>query len=80
MRAKRRGMKSDKDRTKPDKSIQDKLAKKYACYVLVTCNEPSDDGDIQVEMTYHGDASLAALLLHGAQSYMDEEHEALGVE
>lgn len=68
-------MKPDKDKTK-DKSIKDKLAKNHACYVLVTCDEPSEDGDMQVEMTYHGDATLAALLLHGAQTYMDEEHEA----
>lgn len=58
-----------------DKIIKDKLAKKHACYVLLTCEEPSDDGNMQVEMSYHGDASLAALLLHGAQAYIDEESE-----
>lgn len=68
-------MKLDKDKTNKDKSIKDKLAKNHACYVLVTCDEPSADGDMQVEMTYHGDATLAALLLHGAQTYMDEENE-----
>ena len=68
-------MKPDKDKTNQDKSIKDKLAKNHACYVLVTCDEPSDDGDMQVEMTYHGDATLASLLLHGAQTYMEEEHE-----
>lgn len=69
-------MKPDKDKTNEDKSIKDKLAKNHACYVLVTCDQPSLDGDMQVEMTYHGDATLAALLLHGAQTYMDEEHES----
>jgi hypothetical protein len=49
-------------------------AKKHVCYVLITCEEPSEDGKIQVEMTYEGDATLAAYLLQGAQSFIDE-HE-----
>lgn len=68
-------MKPQKEKTQRHKLIRDRLAKNHACYVLVTCDEPSDDGDMQVEMSYHGDASLAALLLHGAQTYMDQEHE-----
>ncbi len=63
-------MKQDKD-TK----IREALAKKYACYVLITCNEPGEDGDMQVEMTYEGDPTLAAYLLQGAQSFMDQQEE-----
>lgn len=56
-----------------DKSITSKLAKKHACYVLITCDEPSEEGNMQVKMTYEGDRNLAAFLLQGAQNYMDEE-------
>jgi len=56
-----------------DKAIKAKLAKNHACYVLITCGEPTDDGDMQVEMTYEGDATLAAYLLQGAQTFMDEQ-------
>lgn len=56
-----------------DKRIKERLAKNHACYVLITCDEPADDGQMQVEMTYEGDPALAAYLLQGAQSYMDEQ-------
>lgn len=68
-------MKSNKPKDNKNKSIQEKLAKNHACYVLVTCNAPAADGNMEVEMSYHGDTALASLLLHGAQTYMDEEHE-----
>lgn len=48
-------------------------AKKHVCYVLITCEAPSDDGEMHVEMTYEGDATLAAYLLQGAQSFIDEQ-------
>lgn len=64
---------------KQDKSdkIREALAKKYACYVLITCNEPSQDGNMQVEMTYEGDPMLAAYLVQGAQSFMDQQQEEM---
>lgn len=55
------------------KGLREELAKKHACYVLITCDEPSDDGQMQVEMSYEGDATLAAYILHGAQLRIDEE-------
>lgn len=55
------------------KRIRDKLAKNPACYVLITCDQPSEDGDMKVEMTYEGDAALASYLLQGAQSFIDEQ-------
>jgi hypothetical protein len=60
-------------KSKKDKQLCDALAKKHACYVLITCDEPTLDGNMQVEMTYEGDASLAAYLLQGAQSLIDEK-------
>lgn len=60
------------------KRLRDRLSKKnHACYVLITCDEPTDDGNMQVEMTYEGDAALAAYLLQGAQSIIDDKNEEL---
>lgn len=58
------------------KHIQEVLEKDPSCYVLITCGNPSEDGQMQVEMTYQGDAVLAAYLLQGAQSFMDQEEES----
>lgn len=55
--------------------IKRTLAKNHACYVLITCDKPTKDGHMQVEMTYEGDATVAAYLLQGAQSFMDEQEE-----
>jgi len=55
-----------------DKDIRDKLASKHACYVLITCDTPTEDGNMNVEMAYEGDPVLAAYLLQGAQSYLEE--------
>ncbi len=63
-------MKHDKE-----EQLKKTLAKNHVCYVLITCDEPSEDGQMQVEMTYEGDATVAAYLLQGAQSIIDEESE-----
>jgi hypothetical protein len=55
-----------------DKCLKEKLAKKHACYVLITCDPSAKDGRMEVEMSYEGDATLAAYILHGAQLRMDE--------
>jgi len=60
-----------------DKCLKEELAKKHACYVLITCDAPSRDGQMQVEMSYEGDATLAAYILQGAQLHIDgQEMEA----
>lgn len=56
--------------------MQDVLDKDPSCYVLITCGQPSEDGEMQVEMTYQGDISLASYLLQGAQIFIDQEDEA----
>jgi hypothetical protein len=53
--------------------IKAELSKDHSCYVLVTCNSPSEDGKMQVEMSYEGDPILAAYLLQGAQSFLEEQ-------
>lgn len=57
------------------KHLQEALDKNPSCYVLITCGEPSEDGEMQVEMTYQGDATLAAYLLQGAQLFIDQEED-----
>ena len=49
------------------------LGEKNACYVLITCSEPSEDGKIEVEMTYEGDSVLAAYLIESAQGRFQTE-------
>jgi len=51
------------------------LSKNRACYVLISCGEPSADGNMDVEMTYEGDLSLASYLLQGAQTFIDEKQD-----
>jgi hypothetical protein len=53
------------------KVVKKALAKNNACYVLITCGEPSEDGKMQVEMTYEGDECLAAYLIESAQGIID---------
>lgn len=55
------------------KTVAEQRSKKTVCYVLITCQQPTDDGDMQVEMSYEGDAALASYLLHGAQMAIDEQ-------
>ena len=55
------------------KHLQEVLDKDPSCYVLITCGQPSEDGQMQVEMTYQGDTALAAYLLQGAQFFIDQE-------
>lgn len=57
------------------KHLQEALDKNPSCYVLITCGQPSEDGQMQVEMTYQGDAALAAYLLQGAQLFIDQEED-----
>jgi hypothetical protein len=58
---------------KSRKHLQEALDKDPSCYVLITCGQPSPDGNMQVEMTYQGDTSLASYLIQGAQYYIDQE-------
>ncbi|MGE3954853.1 MAG: hypothetical protein AB7F31_06695 [Parachlamydiales bacterium] len=43
-----------------------------ACYVLITCGEPSPLGEMEVEMTYEGDSDLAAYLIDSAQTLFEQ--------
>lgn len=56
---------------KPQVDDKDTLPENNACYVLITCGEPSKDGKMEVEMTYQGDPVLAAYLVESAQNFID---------
>lgn len=59
---------------KPDRQIiHTALSRENACYVLITCGLPAEDGKMQVEMVYEGDASLAAYLIESAQGLLDNQ-------
>jgi hypothetical protein len=45
-----------------------------ACTVLIKCGQPAEDGKMQVEMVYEGDASLAAYLIESAQGIIDPQN------
>jgi hypothetical protein len=62
---------------KVEECLKDTLAKNHLCYVLITCDKPSIDGELKVEMTYEGDVSLASYLLHGAQDFIDDQQNSL---
>lgn len=53
--------------------IKKHLKKNNACYVLITCSQPSQDGKMQVELNYSGDEDLAAYLVDGAQDVFEKE-------
>lgn len=67
-------MKRQKD---PHEEFEKTYSKSHAGYVLITCREPTSSGEMKVEMTYGGSASLANLLLDGAHDYLED---ALDVE
>ena len=54
-------------------SLTKELGKKYPCYVLITCEPPTEDGHMQVNMTYEGDGVLASYLVKGAQDLIDQD-------
>lgn len=60
---------------KQNEIITETLAESHACYVLITCGEPSTNGKMDVQMTYEGDTSLAGLLIEKAQQIIEERQE-----
>jgi hypothetical protein len=62
-------------RVKNQKPLQKELDDNLSCYVLITCEEATPDGQMQVKMTHKGDSLLASYLLQGAQKLMEREEE-----
>ncbi len=59
-------------RNKIPLKIQEMFLRNNKCYVLITCGEPSEDGKMQVEMTYEGDEVLAAYLIESARGFIED--------
>ncbi len=57
---------------KAEKEIKKALGANCACYVLITCTEPTGDGKMEVEMHYDGDESLAAFLVDNAGQVFED--------
>lgn len=57
----------------PHIAVKRTLGNKHACYILITCDKPTANGKMEVEMTYEGEAALASYLLEGAQYHIDQE-------
>ena len=53
--------------------VKQALGNQHACYILITCESPSDSGEMNVQMSYEGDEDLAGFLLQGAQSHFDSQ-------
>jgi hypothetical protein len=56
--------------------LMELLAKEHSCFILITCDNKSSDGNMNVNMTYEGDPALASYLLDGAKARVDAEIEA----
>ena len=51
--------------------LKSALAKKHVSYVLITCTEPSKEGDMDVEMACEGDPALLSMLVDGAKERLN---------
>ncbi|GAB4186606.1 MAG: hypothetical protein Tsb0015_04570 [Simkaniaceae bacterium] len=60
---------------KKRKQILKTLGQQHTCFVLVTCDAPSDDGEMQVEMNFEGDKCLAMYLLENAYAVFQKDLE-----
>jgi hypothetical protein len=53
--------------------VKKTLQGQCACYVLITCTQPSKEGKMEVQMNYEGDEDLAAFLVANASQLFDEK-------
>lgn len=68
---------ADQKKKLSSEDLRQALAESNVCYVLITCAEPTEDGKMQVEMTYDGDPSLAAYLIESAHGLIENQEETL---
>jgi hypothetical protein len=52
--------------------LQKDLGEGCACFVLITCTEPTADGKMQVELDFEGDEDLASFLIESATRVFEE--------
>lgn len=61
----------DPDKHSSHQKLKNDLKKNKAGYVLITCSEPSSEGNMEIEMSYDGDEVLASYLIDSAQEFFD---------
>ena len=59
------------------KDLHDFLENKYQAFVLVTCSEANEKGEMQVELKYKGDEGLVSYLLQGASQVFEGDEGAV---
>lgn len=57
------------------KAFEAAYSSRHAGYVLITCEQPTDSGEMKVAMTYGGSRDLADMLIDGAQTILEDELE-----
>lgn len=55
-----------------DEEFKKNLPSDCACYVLITCTQPDENGKMDVEMNYEGDEMLASFLVENASQVFDD--------
>jgi len=55
------------------KKIKKILSDNNACYVLLTCSDPTNDGKMEAEMSYNGDETLASYLIENAKEILNTD-------
>lgn len=56
----------------PLERIKRLLGRSHTCYVLITCNESKEPGEMNVQMDFEGDEALAAYLVGNASQIFEE--------
>jgi len=52
------------------------IGSKCACYVLISCSIPDNEGKMEVALNYEGEENLASYLLDSAQQmFVSKEHD-----
>lgn len=54
-------------------TLEKKTKGQYACCVLITCKEPTKDGQMDVELSFEGDEVLASFLIQNASQLIEEQ-------
>lgn len=52
--------------------VKQSLGDSCACCVLITCSVPSEEGKMEIEMSFEGEESLAAFLVENASQVFDQ--------
>lgn len=55
--------------------LRNELDKDFMGYVLITCAEPSEDGKMQIELSFGGDTTLASYLVDSAKEFFEGQEE-----